>query len=124
MKRLLMGFLWLGSLSAFAESEPARFSRPVGQLNILTNLDQAIYFNCGGPGFVSTRGTTSLGIQFVPTLKYQKVAVGSPFTPGLGIQAYSRFNHWQVNVGAFYKAPSAQWNLAFGLGYVWGSKGK
>ena len=30
MKRLLMGLLWLGSLSAYAESEPARFSRPVG----------------------------------------------------------------------------------------------
>lgn len=124
MKRLVMGLLWLRSLSVYAESEPARFNRPMGQLNILTNLDQAIYVNCGGPGFVSTRGTTCLGLQFVPTLKYQKVAVGSSITPGLGIQAYSRFNHWQVNVGTFYKAPSAQWNLAVGLGYVWGSKGK
>jgi hypothetical protein len=115
MKRLGLGLLWLGSLSAYAESVPARFNRPVGQLNILTNLDQAIYMNCGGPGFVSTRGTTSLGLQFVPTLKYQKVAVGSPITPGLGVQ---------VNAGAFYKASTAQWNLAVGLGYAWGPKGK
>ena len=61
-----MGLLWLGSLSTYAESELARFNRPVGQLNILTNLDQAIYVNAGGPGFVSTRGTTSLGLKSFP----------------------------------------------------------
>jgi hypothetical protein len=122
MKRLLMGFIWFASFSAYAEKEPARFNRPVGQLNILTNLNQSLYLNCGGPGFVSTRETSSLGLQFVPTLKYQKTTSGSPVTPGLGVQAYSRFNHWQINVASFYQAPKANWNLAFGLGYVWTSR--
>ncbi len=122
MKRLLMGLLWLASLSAYAEKEPARFNRPIGQLNVLTNMNQALYLNCGGPGFSSTRETSSFGLQFVPTLKYQKAATGSPITPGLGIQAYSRFNHWQLNVASFYQAPSARWNLAFGLGYVWAAR--
>ncbi|MFZ9970407.1 MAG: hypothetical protein ACO3GK_03745 [Bacteroidia bacterium] len=87
----------------------------VGQVNLLSNFQDKLYVNFGGPGMAYPALGGLVGFQFVPSIRYQQNPTGSNLTPLLGWQPYWRKNRLQINSCAYYS--SGEWSWGFGLGY-------
>lgn len=127
MNRVLFLLALIGvSFSIQAQSKLTLM--PEGQINLLADAKGSAYIYLGGPTLkVLQSESTTLGVEYMPSLRiWPKGPEGrriSTLTGG-GFFLVDKKSNIKYNLVTYYDAPLREWNVAFGLGYVFSKKAK
>lgn len=126
-------FFWIALLGVLAGTQflsaQSSFSfMPEGQVNLLADTEGSAYLYIGGPTLkLFEKDTHSLGIEYVPSLRYRpSAAEGRKLVTltGAGLFMIHKPSRIKYNLVSYYDAPLREWTLAFGIGYVFSKKSK
>ena len=127
MNRLLF-FIALFGVFFTTQAQSKLTLMPEGQINILADAKGSAYLYLGGPTFkVLESETATLGIEYMPSLRiWPSGPEGRKLSTltGGGLFMVNKNSRVKYNLVSYYDAPLREWNVAFGLGYVFSKKTK
>ncbi|MEK9584375.1 MAG: hypothetical protein VW034_05815 [Flavobacteriaceae bacterium] len=127
MKQVLF-FIALFGVFFTTQAQSKLTLMPEGQINLLADAKGSAYLYLGGPTFkVLESETTTLGIEYMPSLRiWPSGPEGRKLSTltGGGLFLVNKKSRIKYNLVSYYDGPLREWNIAFGLGYVFSKKPK
>lgn len=96
------------------QKKPMSPSFTLGGQAMLSANDDSMFFNMGGGGIALTSKSTTVSVNFFPSLRYQFSTTRLTPVLGIGPQLYLRH---RLIIGMPIYYTESKWNLSVGIGY-------